>query len=585
MSGTILDGLRASTSIHELAHVLGYSAKGMAFILYGGPAEGRYSAFSIPKRSCGTRDIHAPDERLKGLQQALARVLLKCEQEIAEKRGFMDSYSHGFEKGRSIFTNAWAHKRRRYILNLDLADFFPSINFGRVQGFFIKNKHYALQPKVATMIAQIACFQKALPQGAPSSPIIANLIAHILDIRLGRLAEAAKCSYTRYADDLTFSTNQKDFPPTLAYEVPGSAGEWVLSDAVLKKIVGSGFAVNDSKTRMQRRPSQQTVTGLTVNEKVNVPATYYRAARAMCHSLFSTGTYYRGASSSKTLPPGKPPTPETNLSYLEGVMAHIYHIKRSSDVRSGRLDPKLEPEKLKAAKYPAYRGVYKELLYFKHFVGLDKPLIVCEGKTDNIYLRSALKALDPKFPVLAKVVDGKLETNVRLLRHSKVEHDILELSGGTGNLKTLIERYERAVYRFKHRPLKQPVIVLLDNDTGSNAIFSLMKERKITINHMTTASFYRVVFNLYVVKTPEMGSKGVSSIEDLFDASVRATKLDGRSLSLEKTYDIKTHYGKLEFAERVIRQGFAKINFKSFVPLLGRIEAAIADYKPIATLL
>ena len=86
------------------------------------------------------------------------------------------------------------------------------------------------------------------------------------------------------------------------------------------------------------------------------------------------------------------------MPYLEGVLAHIYHVKRASDLRSGRLDPKREPEDLKKARYPAYRGLYKALLYFKHFVALDKPLIVCEGKTDNIYLRSALKALDPGFP-------------------------------------------------------------------------------------------------------------------------------------------------------------------------------------------
>lgn len=387
---TALERLRVATSLEHLAGVLGYSAASLAYILYKGPTGGRYSSFNIPKRSGGVRQIHAPDERLRALQQRLAATLEECNAEITNKRGFPDAFVHGFERGRSIMTNAWQHKKRRFVLNIDLEDFFPSINFGRVRGFFMKNRNFELHPKVATAIAQIACFQNSLPQGAPSSPIISNLVAHVLDVRLGRLAAAAKCTYTRYADDLTFSTNQKEFPAALAYEAPDTPGGWVLSAALLSEVCRSGFSVHPKKTRMQCRPSQQIVTGLAVNEKVNVRAAYYRAARAMCDALFKNGRYYRGAVSSKGLPPGDPPKTENGVAYLEGVMAHIYHVKRTSDLRSGRLDPKKEVEDVKRARYAAYRELYKKLLYFKHFVALDKPLVVCEGKTDNIYLRSAL---------------------------------------------------------------------------------------------------------------------------------------------------------------------------------------------------
>ena len=581
---TVRDRLRVATSLAELADVLGYSAAGLAFILYKGPASGRYHNFSIPKRSGGTRQIYAPDDRLKSLQQALVRALEDCNTEIAKERGFEDGFSHGFELNRSIFTNAWAHKRRRYVLNLDLEDFFPSINFGRVRGFFIKNNRYGLQPKVATIIAQIACFQgslsqSSLPQGAPSSPIISNLVAHVMDVRLGKLAGAVKCTYTRYADDLTFSTNRKEFPDALAHSVLEAEGGWALSDPLLNEIRRSGFAVHSAKTRMQCRPSQQLVTGLTVNEKVNVLAAYYKAARAMCDELFKTGSYHHGATSSKTLHPDKPPKRDEGTPYLEGVMAHIYHVKRSSDMRSGRLDPKQEAEELKRAKYPAYRKLYKSLLYYKHFVSLDKPLILCEGKTDNIYLRSALKALDPRFLVLAKMDKGKLVTAVRLLRHSRVEHDILELSGGSGNLANLVGRYEAAMYRYRHRPLEHPVIVLVDNDSGSDPVFSAMKQHKIVVSQKTMLPFYHVCFNLYVVKTPELGTKGTSCIEDLFDPSVRAIKLDGKSLSLNKDFDRGLYYGKVDFAERVVRQRFTSINFNNFIPLLERLESTMADYK------
>jgi RNA-directed DNA polymerase len=565
-------------SLTDFARYLRYPPSFLAFVLYKGPPSGRYTSFTVPKRSGGTRAIHAPDDHLKELQRRLANQLELCKAEIVNKRGFADKFAHGFEPGLSIITNAWPHKRRRFVLNLDLEDFFPSINFGRVRGFFLKNRDFGLQPKVATIIAQIACFQNALPQGAPSSPVISNLIAHVLDVRLGKLAAIVKCTYSRYADDLTFSTNQRDFPPALASADPTAAGGWTLSGTLLDEIRRSGFNVHPSKTRMQCRPSHQVVTGLTVNDKVNVRAAYYRAARATCDSLFKTGSYYRGATSSKTLLPGTPPTKENGIAYLEGVMAHIYHVKRTSDLRSGRLDPKRESEDLKRARYPGYRELFKKLLYFKQFVVLDQPLIVCEGKTDNIYLRSALKALDPKYPQLAKVAKDVLTTEVKFLKHSRAEHDILELSGGSGNLANLIARYKKTVSRYTHRPLNHPVIVLIDNDSGANPVFGAMKEYGIALTQTTASPFYHVCFNLYVVKTPEIGAAGASCIEDLFPAAVRATKLDGRALSLAKEWDPRTHYGKFEFADRVVRSNYKTIDFSQFEPLLDRLLAVIADY-------
>ncbi len=189
-------------------------------------------------------------------------------------------------------------------------------------------------------------------------------------------------------------------------------------------------------------------------------------------------------------------------------MAHIYNVKHTSDIRSRRLDPKKEAEDAKRLRYPGYRELFKNLLYFKHFVVLDRPLIVCEGKTDNIYLRSALKALDPKYPELAKVDKGKLGTKIKLLQHSRAEHVILELSGGSGNLGNLVARYEKAVSRYAYRPLKHPVIALIDNDSGFDPVFGALKQQKVTVSHTTAEPFYFVGFNLYVIKTPELAPQG-----------------------------------------------------------------------------
>jgi hypothetical protein len=169
-----------------------------------------------------------------------------------------DRVAHGFKRGRSIITNAQQHRHRRWVFNLDLKDFFPSINFGRVRGFFLKNRDFALQSRVATVIAQIACHGDSLPQGSPCSPVISNLVANVLDMRLVKLASESGCTYSRYADDLTFSTNKKNFPPDialLAKTKPGQNHKWIPGSALKKVIQRTGYRINSRKNRMMYRHS------------------------------------------------------------------------------------------------------------------------------------------------------------------------------------------------------------------------------------------------------------------------------------------------------------------------------------------
>jgi RNA-directed DNA polymerase len=228
----MLSELKVADTLDKFAAAIGYSSSGLSFILYKMTDAAKYQTFDIPKANGGTRTIHAPTEKLKRLQTRLASVILECNTEINNKNP-LPPLSHGFEKGRSIFTNAWEHKNRRFVLNIDVENFFPTINFGRVRGFFISNRNYGLPTKAATLIAQIACYQGKLPQGSPCSPIIANLIAHLLDVRMVRLAKAHTCTYSRYADDLTFSTNRKEFPSAIAEELAEHPGSWILSDTLL----------------------------------------------------------------------------------------------------------------------------------------------------------------------------------------------------------------------------------------------------------------------------------------------------------------------------------------------------------------
>lgn len=209
---TKLEKLRAASDRKILAGLLGFQPKKLAYLVYKKPLVAKYHQFKLNKRSGGTRTINAPANDLKGLQSRLSRLLQDCISDINEGKKISGSISHGFRRKKSILTNARCHRGKRWVFNVDLADFFDTINFGRVRGFFLKNNNFKLDPEVATTIAQIACHNNALPQGSPCSPVISNLVAHVLDIRLANLAETHGCDYSRYADDLTFSTNKSRLP-------------------------------------------------------------------------------------------------------------------------------------------------------------------------------------------------------------------------------------------------------------------------------------------------------------------------------------------------------------------------------------
>lgn len=366
----------------DLATILGYKPSGLSYILYKIPADKKYKKFTIPKNGGGEREIFAPIESLKVLQRHLANILYTCRDQI-EAENPRRPLSHGFRKKYSIITNARLHKRRRYVLNLDLKDFFPSLNFGRVRGFFIHNNNFKLHEKVATIIAQIACHENMLPQGSPCSPIIADLITHLLDIRLAQIAKQYRLTYSRYADDLTFSTNQREFPAAIAKPTEKQGPRWELGEALIEKIESAGFSINLKKTRMQFRMSRQIVTGLTVNSTVNIRPEYYRLARAMCHSLFKTGMYYRPPFAVDTKIEAEPAEPEmiSSLEPLEGILSHIHHVKDTMDDRK-------ELKKKKEAS--AARKLYARFLTYRMFIRLERPLIICEGKTDRIYIKSAI---------------------------------------------------------------------------------------------------------------------------------------------------------------------------------------------------
>src|SRR5882762_2597831 len=139
-----LQSLKSADSLHDIAALLQFKASALAYILYRKPSQTKYKSFSILKRGGGARQISAPSADLMLLQRRVSDLLQNCVEEINSAQNRKDQLAHGFKRGRSIITNAAKHRRRRYVFNIDLQDFFGTINFGRVRGFFLEDRNFAL---------------------------------------------------------------------------------------------------------------------------------------------------------------------------------------------------------------------------------------------------------------------------------------------------------------------------------------------------------------------------------------------------------------------------------------------------------
>jgi RNA-directed DNA polymerase len=280
--------------------VLGIAYDDLKKIVYPKP---RYRNFIIAKRNGSPRSI---DEPLKSLKKIQRKILAHLESYVGTPRKCV----HGFVRDRSIVTNAIEHcsPKIKHILNVDLSDFFPSITFKRVRGA-LRKAPFGFSHSVASLVAHICTHEGKLPQGAPTSPFLSNLICRSLDRELTELARRCRATYTRYADDLTFSLQhpQKEkLPVPLCSWQHGivSAG-----DELRALISKHGFLLNDAKTRLSDRFSRMEVTGLTVNCLPNVRRQFVDKIRGGLHAWETFGyvaaqdDWLKKISSSSTLPP------------------------------------------------------------------------------------------------------------------------------------------------------------------------------------------------------------------------------------------------------------------------------------------
>jgi RNA-directed DNA polymerase len=277
LTASALHEIRLRTDVDYFSrHVLGVSYASLRGLIYPEP---RYRAFVISKRSGGHRIVNEPKRRLKLIQ---LRVLSFLNLKASASKPCV----HGFVKGRSIVTNAMQHleSRPHHLLNLDLEDFFPTINFYRVRGVFRKAPFF-LEHEVATVLAQVCTYRNALPQGAPTSPALSNLVCRSLDRDLIGLARRHRATYTRYADDISFSFSVRDAQNLPSNICAFDSGSITLGHEIRGIIQDQHhFRINDRKTRMSTRRSRMEVTGIAINESLNVRREFIDRIRGALHA-------------------------------------------------------------------------------------------------------------------------------------------------------------------------------------------------------------------------------------------------------------------------------------------------------------
>ncbi len=280
-------GLPLLSRPEEMAQAMGITVGRLRFLAFSRRTSTvcHYIRFTIPKKSGGERTISAPMPRLKQAQYWILEHILEP---IA-----LSTVAHGFRTGHSILTNAQPHVGADVVVNLDLKDFFPSISYRRVKGLFRALGYSESTATVFGLLCTeperehlsldnqtyfVATGERHLPQGAPTSPAITNVLCRRLDRRLESMAGALGFCFTRYADDLTFSASGENLRHLCT-----------LLRRIESIVAHEGFTINEAKTRILRAASRQEVTGIVVNDKLAVERDKLRRFRAVLYQIEKDG--------------------------------------------------------------------------------------------------------------------------------------------------------------------------------------------------------------------------------------------------------------------------------------------------------
>lgn len=608
-----LSKLQKCNSIDELisSFSLNITPKKFSYILYVLQDNQKYKDFTIPKSGGGIRTISCPEPTLKYLQKEFNKIFISCIDEIKQINPSYLISNHAFEKYKSIASNAYKHKNKKYILNIDIKDFFSSIHYGRIIGFLQKDRYLKLSEKTAKIIAKLATYNGTLPQGSPLSPILASLIGNIIDARLLKLAKKYKLTYTRYADDITFSSNL-DFSSFLLEK---ENNIWVPNKNLISAVESLGFKINNKKTRYTDKYHKQIVTGLVVNKFVNTDKNYKKKTRAMVYQLFKIGEFKLLGKNKDTI--------TGSIDQLIGRLNHSISIKYKdrilnpfllNNVRS-EVKNKLRDNLINIIQYrgesnllPKDVGINKleesifieieeakkllsfnknkndkliipddsikqlrNVLFYKYFISfaMNGPVIITEGKTDFFYFKAAMKSLS-------------MNNNFKFIRQNNRSLEKLGLSGGTDPINKFIKNVyhdEKFVNfsKLKVRP-KYPVIFILDYDDGLDKVSHIIKEK-----FKVGTQFAQIKENIYILllKNITLNSSGKMDytnepskvcIENLILLNGNKINVINDEVDYEGTRTSKSCFAK------EVSSNLEKFDFSEFKNLFDKIEDIVTHF-------
>lgn len=547
----------------DVADILQIPLERLYYHIYIVPESSRYTTFEISKRTGGSRTISAPVTALKLIQRKLNQVLL-C---VYQPKPSVHSYLHK----RSVVTNAKVHLGRRHILNIDLLDFFPSINFGRVRGLLM-GKPYNIEAAAATILAQVCCFNNQLPQGSPTSPIVSNMICGQLDSQLTRISKVNKCDYTRYADDITFSTNQREFPSALA-EI-NDIGQVQVGKELESIITQNGFQINPNKVRLRNEYRRHQVTGIITNKVLNVRRVYIYQIRSMLHAWEKFGLEnaqkefwnqynYKHRHPSKNLP--------QFVSVIKGKIDFLGMVRGKDNniyINLYRRLWALAPGYIKKLPQP--------------LESLSKAIVYCEGKTDKRIFCIAWEKLYVNQPMPFQVKEC-----------DPVESNKMGGAGGADTLSKILEtvRYDSAqiilgifdrdhegIEKYNKLPKRFKKVVGLDAKVADHdkAVALLLpipkgKEKYAEYQNLCT-EFY---FSEQALKKKTKDGKCLVFRFPKIKTTVErkgAPILEQKLSDIPETREIKA--GKTEFANKIVHSLVAT-EFENFRILFEKIEGVL----------
>jgi RNA-directed DNA polymerase len=362
--GDPLFSLRVAHSVQDVAFALRLDPGKFFYVVQNADNGTYYRQFQIPKKKGGMRDIAKP---VRGLALAQGRLAAILEQKYTAKQ-----FVKGYVKGESFLTNAQYHERQKWVLNIDIKDFFPSIGFARVRGLFMSS-YFGFNERVATILARITTFKDGLPQGAKTSPIIANIVAHNLDKKLLAIAVKERLRYSRYADDITLSSSRKEFPSSVVRGWEPMHGDRVveLGGAVRDAFRTARFEINDEKTRVLLASERQEVTGLIVNRKANVWRKDISSLRMKLHSARVYGPDKAAKLWLKTTE-----DPLKFWQHIEGWLAYISQVRGADDPVTAKLCKMAVLSGLDGSDWiKRYAEMVREFDVFLSHASEDKPKV------------------------------------------------------------------------------------------------------------------------------------------------------------------------------------------------------------------